>query len=108
MVIDINGKERTDTDGILVDMVKGTCALTPMGGVGDALGGYKGYGWATGTCKQLYYTLTHAYIYVCCCVPYVTDINNIDSIYVIIILFMYIACSCRVVEYMLSKRSFWP
>jgi len=28
-------------------MVKGTCALTPVGGVGDALGGYKGYGWAT-------------------------------------------------------------
>jgi hypothetical protein len=26
---------------ILVDMVKGKCALTPMGGVGDALGGYK-------------------------------------------------------------------
>ncbi len=28
-------------------MVKGTCALTPCGGVGDTLGGYKGYGWAT-------------------------------------------------------------
>jgi L-2-hydroxycarboxylate dehydrogenase (NAD+) len=28
-------------------MVKGTCALCPMGGAGDALGGYKGYGWAT-------------------------------------------------------------
>jgi hypothetical protein len=32
---------------ILLDMVKGKCALTPMGGVGDSLGGYKGYGWAT-------------------------------------------------------------
>ena len=30
MVIDIHGKERTDTNQILVDMVKGTCALTPM------------------------------------------------------------------------------
>ena len=28
-------------------MVLGTCALTPLGGAGDALGGYKGYGWAT-------------------------------------------------------------
>lgn len=47
MVIDTEGNERTDTEQILLDMVKGTCALTPMGGAGDALGGYKGYGWAT-------------------------------------------------------------
>jgi hypothetical protein len=26
---------------ILIDMVKGKCALCPMGGAGDALGGYK-------------------------------------------------------------------
>jgi L-2-hydroxycarboxylate dehydrogenase (NAD+) len=45
MVIDTNGNERTDTDGILQDMVKGTCALCPMGGAGDELAGYKGYGW---------------------------------------------------------------
>lgn len=45
MVIDIHGNERTDTEGILVDMVKGTCALCPMGGAGDELAGYKGYGW---------------------------------------------------------------
>ena len=38
MVIDFEGKERTDTEGILSDMVKGLCALTPVGGVGDALG----------------------------------------------------------------------
>lgn len=47
MVIDIDGKERTDTKQILLDMVKGLCALTPVGGVGDSLGGYKGYNWAT-------------------------------------------------------------
>ncbi len=47
MVIDVEGNERTDTDEILIDMVKGNCALTPLGGAGDALGGYKGYGWAT-------------------------------------------------------------
>ena len=27
-------------------MVKGLCALCPLGGAGDVLGGYKGYGWA--------------------------------------------------------------
>lgn len=46
-VIDIEGVERTDTNGILKDMVLGKCALTPMGGAGDAMAGYKGYGWAT-------------------------------------------------------------
>lgn len=46
-VIDVNGIERTDTDGILRDMVLGKCALTPMGGAGDEMAGYKGYGWAT-------------------------------------------------------------
>src|SRR3569623_1790755 len=39
--------ERTDTSQILKDMVLGTCCLTPVGGAGDHLGGYKGYGWAT-------------------------------------------------------------
>lgn len=46
-VIDENGIERTDTEGILKDMVLGKCALCPVGGAGDATGGYKGYGWAT-------------------------------------------------------------
>lgn len=46
-VIDNEGIERTDTEGILKDMVLGKCALTPVGGAGDHLGGYKGYGWAT-------------------------------------------------------------
>ncbi|KAJ1424694.1 Malate/L-lactate dehydrogenase [Ochromonadaceae sp. CCMP2298] len=39
MVIDNMGNERTDTDQILLDMVKGKCALCPMGGAGDELGG---------------------------------------------------------------------
>jgi len=46
-VIDDKGIERTDTEGILRDMVLGKCALCPVGGAGDATGGYKGYGWAT-------------------------------------------------------------
>jgi L-2-hydroxycarboxylate dehydrogenase (NAD+) len=47
VVIDNEGVERTDTDGILRDMVLGKCALTPMGGAGEKMAGYKGYGWAT-------------------------------------------------------------
>uniref|UniRef100_A0A7S3YEW5 Malate dehydrogenase n=1 Tax=Heterosigma akashiwo TaxID=2829 RepID=A0A7S3YEW5_HETAK len=46
-VIDENGNIRTDTEGILKDLVKGTCALAPVGGTGDDMGGYKGFGWAT-------------------------------------------------------------
>jgi len=46
-VIDHDGIERTDTHGILRDMILGKCALTPVGGAGDAMAGYKGYGWAT-------------------------------------------------------------
>jgi len=46
-VVDIEGKERTDTEGILKDMVLGKAALCPLGGAGEDLGGYKGYGWAT-------------------------------------------------------------
>jgi LDH2 family malate/lactate/ureidoglycolate dehydrogenase len=45
-VVDNEGIERTDTEGILRDMQLGKCALTPVGGAGDDLGGYKGYGWA--------------------------------------------------------------
>lgn len=45
-VIDNNGIERTDTEGILRDMQLGTCALTPVGGAGADLAGYKGYSWA--------------------------------------------------------------
>jgi L-2-hydroxycarboxylate dehydrogenase (NAD+) len=45
-VIDNDGIQRTDTEGILRDLVLGKCALTPLGGAGIELGGYKGYGWA--------------------------------------------------------------
>jgi L-2-hydroxycarboxylate dehydrogenase (NAD+) len=47
MVIDLEGEERTDTPGILKDMAMGKCALCPLGGAGDEMGGYKGFGWAT-------------------------------------------------------------
>lgn len=46
-VIDENGKSRTDTHQVLIDLVKGKAALTPLGGIGEENGGYKGYGYAT-------------------------------------------------------------
>jgi L-2-hydroxycarboxylate dehydrogenase (NAD+) len=46
-VIDREGNTRTDTLQILKDLVKGTAALTPLGGLGEDTAGYKGYGYAT-------------------------------------------------------------
>ncbi len=46
-VIDDQGRDRTDTHQILGDLVKGTCALTPLGGIGEEGSGYKGYGYVT-------------------------------------------------------------
>ena len=46
-VIGRDGSSREDTKQVLVDLTKGKAALTPMGGLGEAGGGYKGYGWAT-------------------------------------------------------------
>lgn len=46
-VIDREGQSRTDTKQILVDLVEGNAALTPLGGIGEETGGYKGYGYAT-------------------------------------------------------------
>lgn len=45
-VIDQGGSYRTDTRQILVDLVKGTAALVPLGGMGETTGGHKGYGYA--------------------------------------------------------------
>jgi len=46
-VIGENGETRTDTEQVLLDLVTGGAALTPLGGIGEILGGYKGYGYAT-------------------------------------------------------------
>jgi len=46
-VIDENGNTRTDAEQVLKDLVRGTAALTPLGGIGEDGGGYKGYGYAT-------------------------------------------------------------
>lgn len=46
-VIDDQGNTRTDTVQVLKDLVTGKAALTPLGGIGEEGGGYKGYGYAT-------------------------------------------------------------
>jgi L-2-hydroxycarboxylate dehydrogenase (NAD+) len=46
-VIDAGGNSKTDSRAVLTDLIKGTAALTPLGGVGEDLGGYKGYGYCT-------------------------------------------------------------
>ena len=46
-VVDLNGETRTDAAGVLKDLTAGKAALTPVGGMGEELSGYKGYGYAT-------------------------------------------------------------
>lgn len=45
-VIGSDGKTRTDTKQILMDLTKGEAALTPLGGIGEQTSGYKGYGYS--------------------------------------------------------------
>lgn len=47
MVIGQDGSALTDSEAILEDLTHGRAALAPLGGIGDELGGYKGYGYAT-------------------------------------------------------------
>ena len=46
MVISENGDALTDSAYILKALVDGTAALTPLGGIGEEMAGYKGYGYA--------------------------------------------------------------
>ncbi len=46
MVVSENGEALTDSQAILQMLVDGTAALAPLGGIGDELCGYKGYGYA--------------------------------------------------------------
>lgn len=46
-VIDENGESKTDSGEVLEDLIKGRASLTPLGGIGEDTGGYKGYGYAT-------------------------------------------------------------
>ena len=47
MVIGRDGKAKTDSDQILKDLNTGQAALAPLGGIGEELAGFKGYGYAT-------------------------------------------------------------
>ena len=46
-VIDENGKAATDSKEIVTDMLALKTALAPLGGIGEELGGHKGYNYAT-------------------------------------------------------------
>jgi L-2-hydroxycarboxylate dehydrogenase (NAD+) len=46
-VIDDNGESKTNSSEVLEDIIAGKAALTPLGGLGEETGGYKGYGYAT-------------------------------------------------------------
>lgn len=46
-VVGKDGKSMTDPAEVLQALVKGEAALTPLGGIGEETGGYKGYGYAT-------------------------------------------------------------
>jgi L-2-hydroxycarboxylate dehydrogenase (NAD+) len=46
-VIGQDGGTRTDAAAVLDELVAGTAALAPVGGIGEDGGGYKGYDWAT-------------------------------------------------------------
>ncbi len=47
MVIGRDGSAMTDSPAILKGLTNGTAALAPLGGIGEELAGYKGYGYAT-------------------------------------------------------------
>ncbi len=47
MVVGRDGSALTDSKQILTDLTQGKAALTPLGGIGEELAGYKGYGYAT-------------------------------------------------------------
>ncbi len=47
MVVGSDGKAKTDSQQILKDLNSGEAALAPLGGIGEEMGGYKGYGYAT-------------------------------------------------------------
>ncbi len=46
MIVTGDGSEMTDSDEILKALVDGRAALAPLGGAGDKMAGYKGYGYA--------------------------------------------------------------
>jgi L-2-hydroxycarboxylate dehydrogenase (NAD+) len=69
-VIGIDGKTMTDPNEVLAALTKGTAALTPLGGIGEETGGYKGYGYAAAV-EVLSAALSDA--------KFMKDLNGIDE-----------------------------
>lgn len=46
-VVGRDGEAKTDSNQILEDLMQGQAALAPLGGIGEELAGYKGYGYST-------------------------------------------------------------
>lgn len=47
LVLDKDGKTRTDSRQVISDLMSGKLNLLPLGGIGEETAGYKGYGYAT-------------------------------------------------------------
>jgi L-2-hydroxycarboxylate dehydrogenase (NAD+) len=58
-VIGQDGEYRHDTHQVLIDLTKDKAALTPLGGLGEAFSGYKGYGYSM-VCEILSSALSQA------------------------------------------------
>jgi LDH2 family malate/lactate/ureidoglycolate dehydrogenase len=69
-VIGEDGAYRHDTHQVLVDLTRDKAALTPLGGLGEELSGYKGYGYAM-VCELLSSCLSQA--------NYLKALSGIDS-----------------------------
>ncbi len=69
-VIDHQGNAPTNPVEVLEALTKGTCALTPLGGIGEDGAGYKGYGYATAV-EVLSAALSNA--------KFTKDLNGTDS-----------------------------
>lgn len=69
-VIDNLGNSEIEPHKVLQDLIKGNAALTPLGGIGEELGGHKGYGYAT--VVEILSSALHAG-------PFLRDLTGLDS-----------------------------
>lgn len=70
LVVNNDGEAVTDSEQILKDLRTGKAALVPVGGIGEATGGYKGYG-ITAAVEILSAALAGG--------PFMKDLNGIDA-----------------------------
>lgn len=68
-VIGTDGSTLTDAKAVLEALTRGTCALTPLGGIGEETAGYKGYGYSTAV-EILSAALSNA--------KFTKDLNGVD------------------------------